>query len=84
MKRDYTDYRIIQIGDVSIGDNIKIIREEQGLKQTDMVRELQLRGVDISVYTYNRIEKGKQNSTVSFLIGICDILGCNMDRIFGL
>lgn len=84
MKRKSTEYRVIQINDINIGDNIKVMREEQGLKQTDVVRELQLRGIDISVYSYNRIEKGTQNSTVSFLLGICDILGCNMDSIFGL
>lgn len=84
MKRKFTEYRVIQIDDVNIGENIKSLREEQGLKQTEVVRQLQLLGVDISVYSYNRIEKGTQNSTVSFLLGICEILGCNMDKIFGM
>ncbi len=84
MKRKFTEYRIIQIDDINIGENIKIIREGKGLKQTDVVRKLQLRGIDISVYSYNRIEKGTQNSTVSFLLGVCDIFKCRMDNIFGL
>uniref|UniRef100_UPI004056C6DC helix-turn-helix domain-containing protein n=1 Tax=Acetatifactor sp. TaxID=1872090 RepID=UPI004056C6DC len=84
MRRKLKEYRVIQIDDINIGNNIKAIREEQGLKQTDVVKQLQLRGVDISVYSYNRIEKGTQNSTVSFLLGICEILGCNMNHIFGI
>lgn len=84
MKREFTEYRVIQIDDINIGVNIKALRMEHGLKQTDVVRELQLRGVDVSVYSYNRIEKGTQNSTVSFLLGICDIYRCRMDTIFGI
>ncbi len=84
MKRETTEYRVIQVKDINIGENIRDMRMEHGLKQTDVVRELQLKGVDVSIYSYNRIEKGTQNSTVSLLLGICDILGCNMNEIFGL
>ena len=57
---------------------------QQKIKQTDVVKQLQLRGVDISIYTYNRIEKGTQNPTVSCLLGLCDILKCDMNAIFEL
>lgn len=84
MKRDFTEHRVIQIDDRNLGENIKALREANKMKQTDIVKQLQLRGVDISVYSYNRIEKGTQNPTVSFLLGICDILKCDMNRIFGI
>jgi len=84
MKREFTEHRVIQIGDKNLGDNIKELRMQKQLKQTQVVEQLQLRGVDISVYTYNRIEKGKQNPTVSYLLGMCDILGCDMNDIFGI
>lgn len=60
--------RIIQVNDVNIGKNIKKIRKERGLKQTDVIAELQLLGIEISVYSYSKIENGKQNPTVSLLV----------------
>lgn len=54
------------------------------IKQTDMVARLQLMGMDISIYSYNRIEKGTQNPTVSFLCACCNIFHCDMNMIFDL
>ena len=66
----------------NIGNNIAIIRKSLKLKQTDMVAKLQVMGIDISIYSYNRIEKGTQNPTVSFLCACCAILNCDMNRLF--
>jgi len=82
MKRADTEFRVIQIKDKNIGSSIRKIREAQKIRQTDIVKQLQLRGVDISIYSYNRIEKGTQNPTVSCLLGLCDILKCDMNQIF--
>lgn len=82
MKRTDTEFRVIQIKDKNIGSSIRKIRERQKIRQTDIVKQLQLRGVDISIYSYNRIEKGTQNPTVSCLLGLCDILKCDMNQIF--
>ena len=83
MKNKSSIDRIIQVGDISIGDNIQKMRKEKNIKQTDMVKKLQLIGVDISIYSYNRIEKGTQNPSVSFLLGMCQLLECDMNDIFG-
>lgn len=48
-----------------------------------MVARLRIMGVDISIYSYNRIEKGTQNPTVSFLYACCNILNCDMNTLFG-
>ncbi len=82
MKNEESADRIIQINDVSIGKNIAGIRKAMSLKQTDMVAKLQTNGVDISIYSYNRIEKGTQNPTVSFLLACCQILNCDMNKLF--
>lgn len=74
--------RIIQINDIDIGKNISKIRKSMNIKQTDMVARLQINGIDISIYSYNRIEKGTQNPTVSFLFACCHILECDMNTIF--
>ena len=74
--------RIIQVNDINIGSNIAKLRKQAGIKQTEMVTMLQLSGYDISTFSYNRIEKGTQNPTVSFLLHICKILSCDMNTIF--
>ena len=74
--------RIIQVNDIDIGKNIARIRKSMNIKQTDMVARLQINGIDISIYSYNRIEKGTQNPTVSFLFACCHILECEMNTIF--
>ena len=84
MKDEKSIDRVIQVKDINIGDNIKRLRERAGLKQTDMVKKMQLNGIDISVFTYNRIEKGTQNPTVSFLMSICKMLCCDMNDLFGM
>ncbi|MFQ6950716.1 MAG: helix-turn-helix domain-containing protein [Blautia hansenii] len=74
--------RIIQVNDIDIGKSIARIRKSMNIKQTDMVARLQINGIDISIYSYNRIEKGTQNPTVSFLFACCHILECDMNTIF--
>ena len=75
--------RIIQVRDINIGENIKNIREKAGYKQIEMVAKLQLEGLDISIFSYNRIEKGTQNPTVSLLFTLCNLLDCDMNTLFG-
>lgn len=76
--------RIIQVKDIDIGKNIRKYRKLAGYKQVDMVTRLQLAGYDISTFSYNRIEKGTQNPTVSLLLLLCSILSCDMNDLFDL
>ena len=82
MKNHESIDRIIQVNDIDIGKNISRIRKSMNIKQTDMVARLQINGIDISIYSYNRIEKGTQNPTVFFLFACCHILECDMITIF--
>lgn len=82
MKNQESIDRIIQVNDVNIGKNIAALRKSLKIKQTDMVARLQIMEIDISIYSYNRIEKGTQNPTVSFLYACCHILNCDMNMIF--
>ena len=82
MKNNNSIDRIIQIDDTNIGKNIARLRKSMNIRQTDMVAKLQLKGVNISVYSYNRIEKGTQNPTVSFLYACCLILNCDTNTLF--
>ena len=83
MKNMQSDDKIIQVNDTDIGKNIATLRKALNIKQTEMVAKLQVAGIDISIYSYNRIEKGTQNPTVSFLYACCRILTCDMNMIFG-
>ena len=83
MKNETSIDRIIQVNDINIGKNIAALRKSMKIKQTEMAAKLQISGVDISIYSYNRIEKGTQNPTVSFLYACCSILDCDMNKIFG-
>lgn len=82
MKSEESIDRIIQVNDIDIGKNIAKMRKAMNIKQIDMVARLQTNGVDISIYSYNRIEKGTQNPTVLFLYACCRILNCDMNTIF--
>lgn len=75
--------RVIQIDDVDIGKNLKKLRRSKGLKQKDVIARLQLLGIEISTYSYSRIENGKQNPTVSLLKGLTEIYGCDYNKFFG-
>lgn len=82
MKNEKSIDRIIQVNSIEIGTNIAKLRKAMNIKQTDMVAKLQTNGVDISIYSYNRIEKGTQNPTVLFLYACCHILACDMNTLF--
>ena len=82
MKNEKSIDRIIQVNNINIGNNIAKMRKAMNIRQTDMVAKLQTNGVDISIYSYNRIEKGTQNPTVLFLYVCCRIFNCDMNAIF--
>jgi len=82
MKNEESVDRIIQVNDINIGSKITKLRKSKKIKQIDMVARLQVMGIDISIYSYNRIEKGTQNPTVSFLFACCSILACDMNTLF--
>lgn len=82
MKNNESIDKVIQVNDINIGKNITSLRKSMNIKQIDMVARLQIIGIDISIYSYNRIEKGTQNPTVSFLFACCHILNCDMNTLF--
>lgn len=83
MKNEKSVDRVIQVNNINIGNNIAELRKIKKIKQTEMVAKLQVMDVDISIYSYNRVEKGTQNPTISFLFACCKILECDMNTIFG-
>lgn len=74
--------RIIQVDDINIGTNIKNLRKNKKLTQTDILARLQLMGIKISVYSLSKIENGRQNPTVSMLSALTKILECDYNAFF--
>lgn len=64
---------------IRIGENIRHLRLERGLGQTEMARKLQLAGVEMTRETLVKIERGTQHITASQLRGIRDLLGTTYD-----
>ena len=67
----------------SIGSNIRRIRLSTGIGQTELVRLLQLRNVNMTRETLVKIERGIQHITISQLKGIRDCLETTYDELLG-
>ena len=59
---------------IQLGANIKRLRKEKRIKQIDLVREMQLRGVDMTRESLVKIERGIQHIYASQLRAIKEIL----------
>lgn len=74
-----TEQKIKQ--DIHIGANIRRIRTQQGIGQTELVRLLQLDGVEMTRETLVKIERGIQHIQASQLRGIRDALHTTYDAL---
>lgn len=73
----------IKQDEIRIGQNIRAVRKEKGIGQTELVRMLQLAGVDMTRETLVKIERGIQHIQASQLRGIRDALETSYDRLMG-
>jgi len=75
------EQKIKQDAAIHIGKNIRAIRKEQKVGQTELVRRLQLMGVDMTRETLVKIERGIQHVQASQLRGIRDTLQTTYDEL---
>ena len=66
---------------IHIGANIRRIRLSQGIGQTELVRRLQLDGVEMTRETLVKIERGTQHLQAAQLRGIRDALYATYDEL---
>ena len=66
---------------IQIGKNIRRIRKQNKLKQTDMVVRLQLMGMDMTREALLKIERGIQHIYASQLKAIKEVLGTTYDEL---
>ena len=67
--------------DICIGANIRAIRKSKKIKQVDLVRLLQLEGVEMTRETLVKIERGIQHIKATQLRGIRDALQVSYDDL---
>lgn len=79
-KYSIMEQKVKQIG-IDIGGNIRRIRLEHGIGQTELVRMLNLKGVDITRETLVKLERGVQHITGTQLRGIRDCLNTTYDEL---
>jgi len=73
--------KIKQDSIIHIGMNIRAIRKERKVGQTELVRRLQLMGIDMTRETLVKIERGIQHIQASQLMGIRDALQTTYDEL---
>jgi len=71
----------IKQDEIFIGKNIREVRLEKGIGQTELVRKLQLQGIDITRETLVKIERGIQHLKASQLRAIKNELNTTYDRL---
>lgn len=66
---------------ILIGRNIRSIRRQRGLGQTQLVQRLQLLGVSMTRETLVKIERGTQHIYATQLRAIRDVLCTSYDEL---
>ena len=66
---------------IFIGKNIKDIRKLKNIRQIDVVRKMQLMGIDITRESFVKIERGIQHIYASQLKAIKEILDTSYDEL---
>ncbi len=64
-----------------IGQNIRRLRQKRNMGQTALVRELQLKGIEMTREALVKIERGIQHIQLSQLKGIRDVLQVSYDDL---
>lgn len=75
------EQKIKQDENIRIGSNIRTIRKSKKIGQTELVRRLQLAGIDMTRETLVKIERGIQHIYASQLSAIKDILETTYDEL---
>lgn len=76
-----SEQKIKQDSAIQIGKNIRVLRLQKGLGQTDLVRLLQLAGQPMTRESLVKIEGGRQHLYASQLRALRDVLDTSYDEL---
>lgn len=74
--------RVNQHKNPIVGKNIRRLRKEHKMKSIDVIARLQLKGLNVNVGTFSKVENGYNNPSVDLLIALTDILDCDFNAFF--
>lgn len=74
--------RVKQGSSPIIGQNIRRLRKQKHLRNSDLMAKLQLEGIPISTSTLSKIEQGDCNPSTEQLVALWGILGCEYSDFF--
>ena len=74
--------KLRQINDISIGNNLRNLRNAANLTQEQVVAQLLLRYLPTTRSIYSQIEAGTYNIKISELIALSEILHTDFNTIF--
>lgn len=61
---------------MSLGENLKTVREERGFTQEEIAKEVNINRVNLAYY-----ENGTKIPSVAVLTSIADVLNCSIDGL---
>lgn len=68
--------------DKDIGSVIRRLRENKGLKQSEVITFMQLHGIQMTKSAYSKIESNKQHLKISELCALKKCFGVSYDDFF--
>ena len=71
----------IKHDEINIGSNIRRVRKDRKIGQTELVRMLNLEGIDITRETLVKLERGIQHIKATQLRAIRDALSTSYDEL---
>lgn len=72
------------VQDISIGENLSLLRRRAGLSQEKAAAQLELMGYSISREIISQMELGKHHIKVSTLLAMKDLYQASFEEIFQL
>lgn len=66
---------------ILIGSNIKRIRTEQKVKSAELIRQVNLLGVDLNIFSLSKIEANHQHIKASQFKAIMQVLNCSAENL---
>lgn len=76
------EQKLRQTSDITLGDNLRKLRNVANLTQDQVVAQLQLRDLSITRSIYSQIESGTYNIKISELIALAEIFHTDFNTIF--
>ena len=68
--------------DISIGENLRILRRRSGMSQEQAAAQLQIRGINISREIISQMERGTHNIQISVLRALRDLYHADIAEFF--